>query len=119
MSGPVRHIFEARLRGIRVVELIGVLCLIGMVLSVYVAKAGAAREAAVIGDLETRIAAERHRLRLLRAETARLEQPARLEALSRHAGLAPVGVDRRIPVADLSEVAPADDTVPGAPEAVQ
>src|SRR5690606_26516112 len=72
MTGPVRHIFDARLRGIRVVEIIGVLCLIGMVLSVYVAKAGAAREAAVIGDLETRIAAERHRLRLLRAETARL-----------------------------------------------
>ena len=118
MIGPVRRIFEARLRGVRVVELIGVLCLIGMVLSVYVAKAGAAREAAVIGDLETRIAAERHRLRLLRAETARLEQPARLEALSRHAGLEPVEAARVIPAADLSEVAPEGDA-PAAAEAPQ
>lgn len=103
---PVRRIFEARVRGFRLVELVGGLCLVLMVFSVYLAKAGAAEQAGQIADLEQRIAAERHRLRLLRAETARLEQPARLEALSRVAGLEPVAVTRQIPPAALAEVAP-------------
>ena len=45
-------------------------------------------------------------MRLLRAEVARLEQPGRLEALSRTAGLAPVDVHRQATVAALPELAP-------------
>lgn len=109
----IRRIFEARVRGFRLVELVGGLCLAAMVFSVYLAKAGAAEQAGRIADLEDRIAAEHHRLRLLRAETARLEQPARLEALSRVAGLEPVAVTRQIAPAALSEVAPASPAEAG------
>ncbi|MBU2272385.1 MAG: cell division protein, partial [Alphaproteobacteria bacterium] len=47
-----------------------------------------------------------------RAEVARLEQPGRLEALSRGAGLGPVDVHRQATVASLSELAPIPEPAP-------
>ena len=91
----VRRLFDWKVRGIRWIEIIGVVCVAAMVFSVYIAKAAAARESARIGELESDIADNRQRVRLLRAEISRLEQPGRLEALSQAAGLAPVNVHRQ------------------------
>jgi hypothetical protein len=116
MNAPVivRRLFDWKVRGFRWVEIIGVLLVAAMVFSVYVAKAGAARESAMIGDLERQIADNRQRVRLLRAESTRLEQPGRLEALSRAAGLAPVDVERQAEVGALDSLkaveAPAEVT---------
>lgn len=103
MNAPVvvRRLFDWKVRGFRWVEIIGVLLVAAMVFSVYVAKAGAARESALIGDLERQIADNRQRVRLLRAESTRLEQPGRLETLSRAAGLAPVDIERQAEVGAL------------------
>lgn len=104
---PVQRLFDWKVRGIRWIELIGLVCVAVLVLSVYVAKAGAARESARISELENSISENRHRVRLLRAEVSRLESPGRLEALSRAAGLAPVDVHRQATEAQLPELEPA------------
>ncbi len=93
---PVQRLFDWKIRGIRWIEIIGVMCVAAMVFSVYVAKAAAARESAAIGQLERQIAENTQRVRLLRAEAARLEQPGRLETLSRGAALAPVKAERQV-----------------------
>ena len=100
----LQRLFDWKVRGVRWVEIIGVALVAVMVMSVYVAKAAAARESARIAELERDIRENGQRVRLLRAEAARLEQPARLEALSRSAGLGPVDVHRRANEADLSEL---------------
>ena len=76
------------------------------------AKAGAAREGVRISELERQIDDNGERVRLLRAEVARLEQPGRLEALSRSAGLAPVDVHRRKDEGGLAAIAPIPEPRP-------
>ena len=105
----IKRLFDWKVRGIRWIEIIGVVCVAVMVLSVYVAKTAAARESTRIAELEQQIAKDRQRVRLLRAEVARLEQPARLEALSRAAGLAPVEAGRRLDENEIVTLAPSAD----------
>ncbi|MFJ6024826.1 cell division protein [Brevundimonas sp. NPDC092305] len=114
MTAPLilQRVFDWKVRGIRWVEIIGVAMVGAMIFSVYVAKAGAARESARISDLERQIADNGQRVRLLRAEVARLEQPGRLEELSRGAGLAPVDVRRQASEAQLPELKPAPEPAP-------
>lgn len=102
----IQRLFAWKVRGVRCVEIIGVACVLALVFSVYIAKAAAARESAEISRLERDIRENRQRVRLLRAEVTRLEQPARLEALSREIGLAPVDVKRQAAEAALAEIAP-------------
>tara|TARA_R110000787_G_scaffold9843_1_gene34025 strand:- start:592 stop:1035 length:444 start_codon:yes stop_codon:yes gene_type:complete len=102
----LQRLFDWKVHGIRWVEIIGLLLVALMIFSVYVAKAGAAREGVRISELERQIDDNGERVRLLRAEVARLEQPGRLEALSRSAGLAPVDVHRRRDEAGLAAIAP-------------
>ena len=100
------RLFAWKVRGIRWIEIIGVVMVAAMILSVYLAKAAAARESAEIADLERQIGENGHRVRLLRAQVARLEQPARLEALSRDAGLGPVDMKRQASEEALTELKP-------------
>ena len=122
--GAVHRLFAWKVRGVRWVEIIGVALVAAMIFSVYLAKAAAAREGAQIADLERQIGENGQRVRLLRAEVARLEQPGRLEALSRGAGLGPVDVHRQATEASLPTLVPVPEpkpvvivapTVPAAP----
>lgn len=108
----VQRVFAWKVRGIRWVEIIGVMLVALMVLSVYVAKAAAARQSGEVADMERQIASNGERVRLLSAEVARLEQPARLEALSREAGLGPVDVHRQATEQGLPLIAPEPDPRP-------
>ena len=108
----LKRVFDWKVRGIRWIEIIGVVLVAAMIFSVYLAKAAAASEGARIASLERQITQNGQRVRLLRAEVARLERPARLEALSRGAGLAPVDVHRRAAEASLPELAPLPDPQP-------
>jgi hypothetical protein len=85
-----RSILNSRVRGVRIFEVATFIVLVGLVFGVYLAKASASRERARIADIEQQIGEEQRRVKLLRAEDARLEQPARIEALSEGAGLKPV-----------------------------
>ncbi|HEV7229515.1 cell division protein FtsL [Brevundimonas sp.] len=108
----VRRLFDWKIRGVRWIEIIGVVCVGAMLCSVYLVKAGAQREATRIAELEAEIAQDRQRVRLLRAEAARLESPARLDALSKSLGLAPIDADQRVEETELDEVEPAPVPVP-------
>lgn len=88
---PIASLFQHRVRGFRVIDVAlgGVFAVTA--LSVMVFKADATRDRNEIARMEKAIAHERSTLRLLRAEAAHLEQPARVERLSRdHLGLQPV-----------------------------
>jgi hypothetical protein len=115
---PVKRLFDWKVRGVRCVEIIGVVCVAALVFSVYIAKAAAARESAEISRIESEIRENRQRVRLLRAEATRLEQPARLEALSREIGLGPVDVRRQAVEAGLPAIAPPPPVVAAAPAPV-
>ena len=108
----VKRLFDWKVRGIRWVEIIGVVLVAAMIFSVYVAKTAAARESSQIDELNRDIAENRQRIRLLRAEISRLEQPSRLEALSREAGLAPVDVHRQATEDQLPALKPAPVPAP-------
>jgi len=103
----IRRLFDWKVRGVRWVEIFGILCVAAMLLSVYLTKAAAARQATRIAVLEREIDQSSLRVRMLRAEVARLESPARLEALSRQAGLAPIGQPPAAPVAEHAVAGPA------------
>ncbi|WP_425982398.1 cell division protein FtsL [Brevundimonas sp. TWP1-2-1b1] len=102
----LQRLFDWKVRGVRWIEIIGVALVAIMIVSVYAAKAAAARESSRIAQLEQDIRENGQRVRLLRAEVARLEQPARLEALSRQIGMAPVDVHRQAKEAQLTELKP-------------
>ena len=108
----LKRVFDLKVRGIRWVEIIGLMLVAAMIFSVYLAKAAAADESARIASLERQITQNGQRVRLLRAEAARLEQPGRLEALSRGAGLGPVDVHRQATEASLPDLAPIPDPEP-------
>ena len=92
---PVARLFDKRVKGVRVVELVSLGCLVVMIFWVYLAKAGAGVERAEIAKVEKQIGDERRKVKLLRAEAARLERPARIEALSQsYLKLAPVDARR-------------------------
>ena len=114
MTAALRSVFDWKVRGFRVTEIIGVAILAAVVVSVYFVKAQAARQSAEIAALQSDISHQRQRVRLLTAETARLEEPARLEALSRQAGLAPISIEQSADLDALPELAPEPETTEAA-----
>ncbi len=108
----IRRVFDWKVRGVRWIEIIGLMLVAAMIFSVYLAKAAAATQSARIASLERQIRENGQRVRLLRAEVARLEQPGRLEALSREAGLGPVDVKRQATLASLPELVPVPEPAP-------
>ncbi|QLQ13763.1 MAG: cell division protein [Brevundimonas sp.] len=102
---PVQRLFDVRLRGFRMVELVAAIVLVATIGFVYIAKTGAAEQADQIAQLESEVRVNQQRVRLLRAEVASLERPERIEALSEAAGLSPVTPDRQTAEARLGELA--------------
>jgi len=123
---PVARLFDLRLRGFRIVEVAALACLVLLILWVYMTKAQAGDERTRIAQVDREIAAEQRRLRELKAESAHLEQPARIEQLSEaYLGLEPVPARREASPDRLNEIArapapkpaPAPAPVPAAPPA--
>lgn len=76
------NVFTRKIRGFRLLDLIGVSLLVMIIFGVYLAKTMAGRERAEIAGVEKQIGAEKARIRLLQAEVAHLERPGRIERLS-------------------------------------
>jgi cell division protein FtsL len=93
------------LRGARLVELGALMVMLALALAVYMVKARAGRETGDITSVESQIAEEQHRVRLLQAEVAHLEQPERLQHLSEAIGLGPTSDKREITLDRLPDVA--------------
>jgi hypothetical protein len=99
-------LLDRRVRGFRLVDLIAAALLMALVLGVYLAKTMAGRERSEIASVGRQIDEEQARIRLLQAEVAHLEEPARLEHLSvAYLGLAPVSIKRDVSLDGLADVA--------------
>ena len=117
MSHVVSRVFARRLRGFRLVDLVALGCLLVLATGVYLSKAQAGREAGRVAEVDGQIADEQRRLRLLRAEVAHLETPARLERLSGYVGLAPAQGRQEAPVEALGDLVRQPRPAPAAPPA--
>ncbi|HJV42671.1 cell division protein FtsL [Caulobacter sp.] len=101
----VADVFNRRVRGFRVVEVVGLGILLSLVTSVYLAKTFAGSERQEIGRIEQEIEQEGVRKRLLEAEVAHLEQPRRIEQLAQMMQLQPIAADHEIAEDALIDVA--------------
>jgi hypothetical protein len=86
----VSSLFNRRIRGFRVVEVVGLCLLLTEVTGVYLAKTFAGRERTEISRMESEIESEKVRKRLLEAEVAYLERPRQIEQMAIGLGLAPI-----------------------------
>ena len=99
-------VLNLKVRGFKLIDMIALGLLIVLVLGVYLAKTVAGKERAEIATVEREIAIEKTRLRLLEAEVAHLEQPARIEALATtYLGMTPIDAKREARPEDLDAVA--------------
>ena len=78
----VLQIFGRRFRGFRIVDIAAVSAILVIAVTSYAMKTFASAEDADMSSLETHIGGEEKRIRLLKAEIARLEAPDRVERLS-------------------------------------
>jgi len=99
-------VFTRKVRGFRLVDLVGVGLLVAVIVGVYLAKTIAGRERAEIATIERQIKAEKARIRLLQAEVAHLEQPGRIERLAVvYLKMETVGAHREATVDQIVDVA--------------
>jgi len=110
------ELFNRRVRGFRVVEVVGLGILLTLVTGVYLAKTFAGSERQEIARIEQEIEEEAVRKRLLEAEVAHLEQPRRIEQLAQMLQLRPIAADREITEDALIDIARQREP-PGAPVA--
>ena len=104
----IAGLFKRRVRGFRLVDLVALSFLLVLAFAVYAFKTFAGRESNDIASVQRQIVAEQKRVRLLRAEIAHLEDPARLSRLAgEHLGLKPVSAKREATVEALPEIAAA------------
>jgi hypothetical protein len=78
----ISGIFNRRFRGFRVIDLVALTVLLVLALASYAFKTFAEGMGANTADVETQIAQEDRRIRLLKAEIAHLDDPGRIERLS-------------------------------------
>ena len=99
-------LFERRVRGFRLVEVVGLGVFMVLALTVYLLKAGASDDRLEIARINRQILAEQTNLRVLRAEVAHLEQPERLGHLAEgYLGRAPIRAAQEINPEVLSQIA--------------
>jgi cell division protein FtsL len=113
-------LFTRRVRGFRVIDIIAVMVIVVTALASYAFKTSAGAEDADANTIEAQIQDEQKRIRLLNAELAHLDDPARIETLStQYLGLAPIAARQEIALAGLPRVAgapaPAPQPIPIAP----
>lgn len=102
----INALFNHRIRGFRTLNIVFGVTLLLLAVGVNLAKTLAGRERNQIGQVEHAMGKERQRIRLLEAEVAHLEQPERLERLSRaFLAMAPVQAKQEATVEALPQVA--------------
>lgn len=98
----ITGLFTHRTRGFRTINVLLASVLLVLAVGVNLAKTFAGKERNVIGATEREIRKENDQIRVLQAEVAHLEQPERLERLSRaFLAMAPVNVKQETTVEDL------------------
>ncbi len=104
MNGFLR-LFEQRIRGIRLIELIGLVLALGMIFWVCLSKAREGEDIRRMNELDAQIAQEKDSVQGLRIKVAQLEKPSRLEALAKqYLGMEPVSAAHEARLDALGEI---------------
>jgi hypothetical protein len=99
-------LIDSKVRGFRVVDVAALAIFLVLALTVYGFKTFSGRQSADIVDVEGQIHDEDRRVRVLKAELARLENPARLERLAvLYAKQKPITVTQEVTVDALPQLA--------------
>ncbi len=102
----VSGVLFRRVRGFRVMDLAAMVVFLALALAVYAFKTSAGAERSDISDVEDKIVAERHIVRLLQDQISRLENPKRLEdRATRFGGLARISAKQEVTPEALPQVA--------------
>jgi hypothetical protein len=112
----ISALFARRVRGVRLVNLWFAGLLLVLVVTLYLLKTFAGGERADIASTEVQITDEQRKIRLLHAELAYLEQPARIEHLSeQYLGMKPASGKHETTVDGLGQIVrPPPPAVPAA-----
>lgn len=115
-------LLDHRTRGFRTINVVFCAMFAATAVTVLLAKAYAGREVRDIARTERSIGEENKRIRLLKAEVAHLEQPERLQRLSKALlGMGPLAATREGDINSLPAIAagyapPTPIATPGAPD---
>ena len=106
MTMMLADLYRSRYRGFRVIDLAALVLLLALAFTVYGFKTFAGRESADIVSVRREIVTEEKKVRLLKVEIARLEDPHRLERLStQYLGLKPVDAKREATTEAIPQIA--------------
>jgi len=104
MNAIIR-LFEQRVRGIRLIELVGLVLALAMIFWVCLSKAREGEDIKHMNDLDQQIAEQQQAVDGLKVKVASLERPARLEALAKaYLGMTPVSPTHEAQLDTLGEI---------------
>lgn len=104
MNGLMR-LFEQRIRGIRLIELVGGVLMFGLIFWVCVSKAREGEDIRRMNDLDRQIAEEQTAVNGLKIKVAQLERPGRLEQLAiEYLGMKPTDPNHEARLEALGEI---------------
>ena len=101
----ILNLFEQRVRGVRLIELIGLGLALAMIFWVCLSKAREGEDIKHMSQLDQQISDETQTVSALKIKVAQLERPARLEALATaYLGMKPVESTHETRLDSLSEI---------------
>jgi len=104
MNGFLR-LFEQRVRGIRLIELIGLVLVFAMIFWVCLSKAREGDDIRRMNDLDQQIAQEQSNVDTLNIRVSQLERPERLEALAvQYLNMKPVDPAHEADIQSISQI---------------
>lgn len=99
------NLFEQRVRGIRIIELVGIGLALGMIFWVLLSKARESEDVKRMNDLDAQITEEQQSVDALKIKVAGLERPARLEGLAvQYLGMKPVEAAHEADLDSIAEI---------------
>ncbi|MDI7773753.1 septum formation inhibitor MinC [Asticcacaulis sp. EMRT-3] len=99
------RIFEQRIRGFRLIELVGVALLLVMFFWVFMSKVREGDDIRRLNDLDDQISAQQAAVNALRINVAQLERPQRLEDLAvTYLGMKPVAPSHETDLNAISQI---------------
>lgn len=105
MMQPFLRIFEQRVRGVRLIEAIGILLAVGMIFWVCLSKAREDGDVKRLNDLDAQITEQQSQVDALKVRVAELERPSRLEQLAvAYLGMKPVSPIHEARIDSLAEI---------------
>ena len=105
MMKPFLRIFEQRVRGVRLIEAVGILLAVGMIFWVCLSKAREDGDVKRLNDIDSQISEQQTQVDALKVRVAELERPSRLEQLAvAYLGMKPVAPTHEAHIDSLAEI---------------